>query len=314
MTSKPNMEILGTFSQPSYTTVNDAYTKPNKRDPKVKGKPQMMSHTSKSKSATADGYFTKTFSRAFEKEPTHDAVTARRKRDLAARKKMIGPDYKPASPVKKMASSGHYQGTFAELKKSSEIGHFVPELKRTGKKPKEARNFLTNPGKKGTGGHHFGGNTVGITIGKSPGYKGSPFNAEELQKRSERKAHAKAVKGAPFKAPCGPDGGNTFDKNPFRQPKTMPKPKKAAAEKKVTVPFRPNGTAPPMYSGGNSKDGFSKFTYTGEKASTTVRKPKASGPVFKPISNPKSMPQSSVVAINVYRSVNPNNASRVAVL
>lgn len=222
---------------------------------------------------------------------------------------MLGADYKPASPVKKGMSSGHYQGTFA-----GKIAHFVPEERRKGKKPKEKRNFLTNPGKKGTGGHHFGGNTVGITIGKHPEYKSSPYAAEENTKRKAAKAHRKAVKGAPFRAPCGPDGGGTFDKNPFRQPKSMPKAKKPVVHKKITVPFTPQSKGGPMSSGGNTKDTFTKFTYTGEKATTKTRKPKASGSVFKPISNPKSMPQASIVSINVQRSVNPNNAARIGVL
>lgn len=302
------MEIQGLFSQPSYTTVNDPYMKPKKRDSKVKGKAQMMTHTSRSKAASKDGYFGE-FGRAFEKEPIHDAVGARRKANIVARKKMLGGDYKPASPVKKAPSSGHYQGTF-----SGKVNHFLPEEKRKEKKKPESINFMTNPAKKGTGGHHFGGNTVGITIGNLPEYKTSPYNAERVLAKKEAQLHRKAIKGSQFKAPCGPDGGGVFDKNPFREPKSMPKAKKPDAVKKIQVPFRPCSDGGPMSSGGNTKDNFTKFSYVGEKANTKIRQPKKAIGVFKPISNPKCMPQPSIVKVNVSRSVNPNNAARVSVL
>lgn len=79
----------------------------------MKGKPQMLTNATKSKNAQQGGYFAKEYTRAFEKEPVHDAIRARRQEAITRRKKMVGADYKPPGPVKKNASSGSYSGTFA---------------------------------------------------------------------------------------------------------------------------------------------------------------------------------------------------------
>jgi len=273
----------------------------------MKGKPQMMTNSSKSKASTTDGYFSKKFDRTFEKEPTHDPVKARRKEALVRRKKMLSGDYKPASPVKKMGSSGSYAGTFAGQTK-----YFSRETARVGKKEKEKLNFMTNPAKKGTG-YGF----PNVTIGKAPEYKTSPYDANVTKARKDAASHRKAVRGGAWKAnaPDAPQGERGFfEKNPFRPAKGQGKPKATLKPKKITVPFYPNKPLGTMSSGGNKQSTFSPFTYVGEKAKARNLKPKTMGPIFRPISNVKSGPSASIVNANVARSVNAGNAASVSVL
>lgn len=309
--SKSSQEILGTFGTPTYISINDPYVKKKKSDTKLKGKPQMMTTHSKSKSAHNDGYFTKTFARALEKEPIHDAVQARRKEALAGRKKMIAGDYKPSHPTKKIASSGSYEGTLQANKGT--VKYFSPATNPKKAKGREKVNFMTNPGKKGTG---YG--YTGVTLGKLPEYKTSPYDAARKADIAAAKAHRSAVRGAPFKAaaPDAPAGSRGFfDANVYKPTKLAGKPKVPKKEKKITVPFYPNRPLGSMASGGKDCDTFGKFTYTPEKYTRKVAKAKTNnGAVFKPISNSKSMPQPSTVAVNVRRSVNPSNTTSISVL
>jgi len=307
--SKSSQEILGTFGTPTYISINDPYLKKKKSDAKLKGKSQMMTTHSKSRSAHTDGYFSKTFARGFEKEPTHDAVKARRKAALAARKKMIAGDYRPSHPTKKVMSSGSYEGTLGGT-----VKQFSPAKQPKKAHQKEKVNFMTNPGKKGTG---YG--YTGVTLGKMPDYKTSPYDAERKADIAAAKAHRGAVRGAPFRAaaPDGPQGAKGFfDANIYKPTKLAGKPKVAKKEKKVTVPFYPNRPLGSMGSGGKDTNTFGKFTYTPEKYQRKVAKPKSTNgtAVFKPISNSKSMPQPSTLTVNVNRSVNPTNAGTISVL
>jgi len=304
--AKASQDIFGTFSTPTYISINDAYVKKKPAD-KMRGKPQMMTNATKKKAATVDGYFSKKFDRPFEKEPTHDPVKTRRKEALNRRKKMLSGDYKPASPVKKLGSSGSYQGTFA-----GQLKYFSPEAARVKRKEKEKLNFMTNPAKKGTG-YGF----PNVTIGKQPEYKTSPFEAQRIKARKDAAAHRKAVRGGAWKAnaPDAPQGERGFfEKNPFRPAKSQGKPKATLKPKKIAVPFYPNKPLGTMQSGGNNHSTFTPFTYVGEKAKARSAKPKTSGPIFKPVSNVKSAPSASIVNVNVARSVNAGNAASVSVL
>jgi hypothetical protein len=206
-------------------------------------------------------------------------------------------------------SSGSYEGTLA-----GNMKHFSPLNNAKKATAKEKVNFMTNPGKKGTG---YG--YTGVTLGKLPEYKGSPFDAERKAAIAAAKAHRSAVRGAPFRAaaPDAPQGNKgLFDSDVYKPTKLAGKPKPVKKEKKVVVPFYPNKPLGSMGSGGKDSNTFGKFTYTPEKYQRKVAKPKSTNgtAVFKPISNSKSMPQPSTLVVNVKRSVNPSNASAISVL
>jgi hypothetical protein len=266
----------------------------------------MMTKATPGKSAAKDGYFAD-FNRTFEKEPLHDAVRGRRQEALKKKTRMLAGPYKPASPVKKMGSSGSHAGTFSGVHK-----YFSREEARKGPAKKESRNFLTNPGKEGSG-YGF----PNVTIGKAPEYKTSAYNAQQTQARKDAATHRRAVRGGPFKAaaPDAPQGAKGFfEPNPFVPSKVQGKPKAQKPAAKITVPFYPNKPLGTMESGGNNHSTFAAFTYVGEKAKARPSGPKPPAPVFKPVSNVKSAPSSSVVVTNVKRSVNMSNASRISVL
>jgi len=303
-----SQHTMGTFSTPGYATIGDPYIK-KKTTTKLKGKPQMLSRVTASKASTQAGYFTKSYERAFEKEPTHDAIRARRQEAVTRRKKMLGADYKGASPVKQNASAGSYHGTF-----SGQVKYFSGEQSKQAPKAKEKLNFMTNPAKKGTG---YG--YPHVTIGKMPEYTGDKYNVAQVDLSKAKKAHLKAMAavngGKPFRgaAPDNPQGKRAlFDANPYRPHAGKAKPNKE--EKKITVPFYPNKPLGTMGSGGNNFSTFTKMTYSSEKAKARVAPKKKDGPTFKPISNAKTMPMTSIVQVNVNRSVNPQNAAQAALL
>eukprot|EP00039_Didymoeca_costata_P024046 m.9068 g.9068 ORF g.9068 m.9068 type:complete len:305 (-) comp4004_c0_seq1:252-1166(-) len=292
--TKSTQQLMGTFSMPSFTTVGDPYEKKaaKKADPREKGK-QMMTTATRGKGATMDGYFGNSYARVFEKEPLSDTVKQRRKQEMSKRKKMLGPNYKPSGPTKSIGSAGSYEGTFA-----GKMEYFSGARKGKEKKKKESRNFLTNPPKKGSG---FGYNNV--TIGKLPEYKSSPYSAAQAAEKAQAKKHQAAMKAGAFKAtaPNDPQGDRAyFDNNPYRQPKALGKPKKLPPVKKVNVPFYPTKPPPSMTSSGAKTGTFTKFEYTPEKPKAKgTKKPQK---VFKPVSNAKGTPMTSIISLNVRRT------------
>ncbi|XP_063691519.1 cilia-and flagella-associated protein 96-like [Bolinopsis microptera] len=99
--SQPNYNKLGLFSEMGYTTIGEPYTAPNSRpynDSASKGK-QMMTTSTKQRTALTDGYFSNQFIRVFEKEAYTDAVKRRRQDRIQSTKKNIVP--KPFLPSDK---------------------------------------------------------------------------------------------------------------------------------------------------------------------------------------------------------------------
>lgn len=79
----------------------------------------------------------------------------------------------------------------------------------------------------------------------------------------------------------------------------------------IPAPPRNPGT---MQSGGNTKTLFTKFEYTGEKPRPRKKVPEIKGPKFKPISNIKGKPTTSISTTNINRSMNSSNFASISCL
>lgn len=304
--AKSAQDRLGFFSEPGYVSVGDKFKDPNPDKPfntAAYKKSQMMTTISKSRVVGSnDGFLDKTYKRIFAGEATYDPVRARRKEQAKEKKKNVSTNiFGPTSHGKKLVGSGSHLGTF---------GGTIPAMDNRRKpKPKykpEQRNFTTAPSKKGTG---FG--YVDVTIGKFPEYKSTPFGAELKKERAQNKASkSKMVTSSPFKLNA-PEGGDTFQKDPYKLTKSMParKSKPSPAPKKVTVPFYPS-KPPPTMAGGNKNFGtLNKFTYVAEKP---VKKEKKKPPIrgeWKAISNPRTRVTKSIVSMQVSRGMTRSSIS-----
>lgn len=303
MAAKTDNERLGFFSEMSYVSKGDHYkSKSNAPFNAVayKGKQMMTSHA-KSRTAQRDGYF-HDFTRVMAGEGLSDPVKTRRKELLKEKKKMVSGPFAYTGDIKPIASAGSYDSCF-----SGKVESFSPKTKPGPKYVQPKRNFTTFPGKKGTG---YG--YTHVTIGKLPEYKSSPYDAARAKEVKEAKAARGKVVGAPFKS-NNPDSMRLFDKNPMRSA-PLGKAKKIAPAKKITVPFAPPRNPGTMQSGGNTKTLFTKFEYTGEKPRPRKKVPEIKGPKFKPISNIKGKPTTSISTTNINRSMNSSNFASISCL
>ena len=73
-------------------------------------------------------------------------IALRRKQNKASSKKHLGGPYVPPSPIKKSSGLGGHYGTLG-----GPITSFSAATKPGLKYKSPGKNFLTNPGKKGTG-------------------------------------------------------------------------------------------------------------------------------------------------------------------
>lgn len=298
MAAKTDMERLGVFSELGYTTVGDRYVPPSSkpfRESADKGK-QMMIGGTKTKSAVQAGYFGKTFDRVMQGEAYTDIVKIRRKDRLDQSKKNLGKAWIPSSCTKEPSGVGNYYGCL-----NGPIASFSAALKPKKKYTSPGRNFLTIPGKKGTG---FG--YVNVTIGSYAKYASEPFDrAKEMRKKEQEKEKNK-MKGGPFKLNGHPD--EYFDGNPYKSTKSLPEHKESKPSGEKPKPFKPS--SPAKFIGGCKAGTFDPYpSHPEELYGRKLKAPagKLVGGIFRPSPGVKSMPTQSVIAQRVHRSMNSSN-------
>eukprot|EP00043_Microstomoeca_roanoka_P010150 m.96670 g.96670 ORF g.96670 m.96670 type:complete len:293 (-) comp14803_c1_seq2:120-998(-) len=274
----------GFFTEPSYVSLGDPYGQKEKLPANSKGSQMMVTRINKP--------FDPNPPRIFEGEAYFDPIKRRRAEERKSKTKNLTYKFTPTG-----AGTETFSGT---------IPYFSPQTRPQPKKPKEPANFMTNPGKKGTG---YG--YASVTFSGPLPYIASEYDrAEQLRRKDEKVAKNKMV-GKPFKSVAGP-GTLFFDDNPFK-PSGKEKARRAsdpgAAKqkgKKVDIPFRPTATISRSAEPGRSShlNTFTKFEYKSEPYGLKPPKSKSKpiGPPFRPSAPSKSTFTQSISAMHAVRT------------
>ncbi|NXO02881.1 CD047 protein, partial [Rhinopomastus cyanomelas] len=296
---KSDMERVGLFSEMGYITIGDKYTayRACPFNEAASKNRQMLPGGSKMLSALQAGYFEREFGRIFSGEAYSDPVRLRRRYRLAESKKNLGKAFLPSNGDKWPCGLGSYYGTIG-----GPCPYFSPKLRDKERYVAAGKNFYTNPGKKGSG---FG--YANLTIGEQYPHKPDGYEVERSNAKKAQEEHRRLMKGGPFKLNLHPQ--EYFDPNPYFSDKSLPPVKKPPARKPIAPPFKPSspakkvrgmqaGTFDPFPS--HSADPYRPKTLKG----VTTNKGQH---VFHPPPGPKSRPVTSIITLNVRRSINTKN-------
>ncbi|XP_064644547.1 cilia-and flagella-associated protein 96-like [Lineus longissimus] len=297
---KTDMERVGLFQEMTYHTIGDKYKRPgsiNFNEASSKGK-QMLPGGSKSRSALQAGYFADKFGRTMEGEAYSDPIKIRRQWRLKEQKKNIGKAFVPNSGEKQPSGLGSHYGTL-----SGPIPAFSPNARARGDRKASGRNFTTNPGKKGTG---YG--YVPVTIGKYHEHKIDPYDRARETSKKDMESHKRDMKGGAFKLNMSPKA--YFDDNPYKTEKPLPPIRSGSSKKDDSKPFKPS--SPPKNPGGMKAGTFDPYpTHSSDAYQVKIKRPvhvvNNTGKTFMPSPGPKSAPVSSIVNLNVLKTVNVQN-------
>jgi len=212
----------------------------------------------KIRAANQDGYFDKEFRRIFEKEGPGKQGAAgdggAKSKNKDGRVKLEQPPYIPPAPGKLNSGVGSYYGTF-----HGPWERFDPGQKKQGPLIFEPTNFLTRPGKKGTG---YG--YLDVTLNKYPEYKSEPYKAAATlanMVKGKRGDGRVKISDSPFVSTIHEQ--ETFDNGDCYRPpkKTLKPPKKKKPlgfvpfkQERVFVPSNPG-----KIDGGCRAGGFQKW-------------------------------------------------------
>jgi len=292
MAAKTDMERIGLFSEMTYVTVGDRFN--SKHDVLApfnvsasKGK-QMLLGGNKERSATQAGYFEPTFKRVFESEAYRDVIRSRRLERIQESKKNVGKTFVPSSAEKTPNGVGMYYGTF-----SGPYTAFSPVRKNFGPYKSPGKNFLTNPGKKGTG---YG--YAHLIIGKEFEHKDEEYSRSKDLQSKALKDHAAKLRAGPFKRSTHPL--KYFEENPYKSDRDPgPAKKKLGQQKFLHGPFKPS--SPPKQIGGMKAGTFSHYPTHSADPYALIRNTKKTKKIFVPNHHLKSRPITSIVSYNVSR-------------
>ncbi|KFO99400.1 UPF0602 protein C4orf47 [Calypte anna] len=296
---KSDMERIGLFSEMGYVTIGDKYVSRYMRpfNEAANKNRQMLPGGSKTLSALQAGYFDPQFVRVFEAEAYSDPVRLRRRYRMTESKKNLGTAFLPTDGDKWPCGLGTYYGTIG-----GPFPYFSAQLKSRERYVPPGKNFYTNPGKKGTG---YG--YANLTIGEQYPHKPDGYDLERINAKKARELHKQLLKGGPFKLNLYPQ--EYFDANPYFNDKPLPPVKKAVPKKPVAPPFKPS-------SPGKKPGGMKAGTFDPYPSHSTdpyiVKKPQTARTtkeqrIFQPPPGPKSRPVTSIVTLNVSRSLNVKN-------
>ncbi|XP_074847941.1 cilia-and flagella-associated protein 96 [Carettochelys insculpta] len=296
---KTDMERIGLFSEMEYVTLGDKYVSNYMRpfnEAASKNK-QMLPGGTKMLSALQAGYFEPQFVRVFEGEAYSNPVQLRRRYRLAESKKNMGKPFLPNNGVKLPCGIGTYYGTIG-----GPYPYFSAQLRGKAAYAPPGKNLYTNPGKKGTG---YG--YPNLTIGKQYPHSSEVYDIGKINAKNVHEDHQRLMKGGPFKLNLYPR--EYFDINPYHDDKPLAPAKKPASEKPIAHPFKPS--SPAKKSGGMKAGTFDPYpSHSAEPYVVKFSKPVATnkaGLIFRDSPGSKSRPTTSIVALNVTRSLNVMN-------
>jgi len=307
MTTKTDMDRCALFKEMGYHTINDKYPKthvslqPFNKQAGV-GK-QLLNDFPKTdnKINSQAAYFDKKFVRIFEKEAYQDYVGSLRRNRVEERKKKIAGEFRPPEGFKDLNGKGMYFGTF-----SGPVEHFSPGTRPRSPYKQKKKNFLNNPGKKGTG---YG--YSGLTIGKPFTYIDDKYDRSKHIYSEERKIRDKNIKSEPFKLSL--HAAEYFDRNPYALKKQLAesKTKKHTSFTDANIGKIFRYSSPAKNQGGCHAGTFSPFPeYKSEQYKThgtSKNESKRNRLPFYPNHHSKSRPYSSVLKQNVLKETNRQN-------
>lgn len=193
------------FSPPVFITVGDEY---DKRTPAGADRFKGVNMKTQPSKRGQQGLFQKQFLSLSQGDKYIDPGLYDRRYRLEQDKKKITPEgFRYSSGPKKPAGSGTYFGTFSERDPPKHEVEYA--VVKKGEKPDAARphlkNFVTNPGKKGTFGY------AGLTLGKGDEtkYVSDPYEGERRRAALAGKESAKKIVGPAFRGAC--KRGGFFD-------------------------------------------------------------------------------------------------------
>ena len=238
--------------------------------------------------------------RIMEGEAYTDIVKIRRKDRLQQAKQNLSKSWTPTSNTKLPSGVGSNYGCFSDHTES-----FSATTKQKEKYKSPGRNFLTTPGKQGTG---YG--YVNVTIGSYQKYASEPYDGSKEIRKKELAADIKQRKGGAFK--LSTHGKDYFDENPYQSKKPLPPSKESQQiSKQKFKPFMPS--SPAKCIAGCKAGTFTKYPEHSKDSYVTAKKgdkdasKKYIGGIFRPSPCPKSMPTQSIVAQNVHQKMNSSN-------
>lgn len=296
-TTKTDMERIGLFSEMEYISVDDKYVSPYNRpfnDAASKNK-QMLPGGSKEMSDLQAGYFDPHFVRIFEGEGYVSMNQVRRRQMMEEAKKNISKAFLPSNGEKKPSGLGSYYGTIG-----GPVEFFSAQSKPKDKYVSPGKNLYTSPGKKGTG---YG--YANITIGKQFSHSSDLYDAPRQMRKKENEEHHKLLKGTPFKLNLYPR--DYFDANPYFSETALPPIKTGTKKEAIPQPFKPS--SPGKKSGGMKAGTFDPYpSHSAEPYESKLTKQISSkAKIFHPPGGPKSRPVSSIMTLNVKRTLNVKN-------
>uniref|UniRef100_A0A8B9QAA6 Cilia-and flagella-associated protein 96 n=1 Tax=Apteryx owenii TaxID=8824 RepID=A0A8B9QAA6_APTOW len=296
---KSDMERIGLFSEMGYITIGDRYVSYYMRhfNEAASKNRQMLPGGTKTLSALQAGYFEPQFVRIFDGEAYSNPVQLRRRYRLAESKKNLGRAFLPSNGDKLPCGLGSYYGTIG-----GPYAYFSAQLKAKEKYTSPGKNFYTNPGKKGTG---YG--YASVTIGEQYPHAPEVYEAGRIDAKKAQEEHQRLVKGGPFKLNLYPR--EYFDMNPYFNDQPLPPVKQQPPGKKIAPPFKPS--SPAKKPGGMKGGTFDPYPSHSDDP-YVIKKSKAvttnkGGQIFHPPPGPKSRPITSIMTLNVTRSLNVMN-------
>jgi hypothetical protein len=249
-----------------------------------------------------DATFSKKFLSLSEGDKYVDPGTFEKRSRLDSEKKKLTPDgFRFTNPTKKNCGSGSYFGCFNEKAPPKHEVEF--RVLNRGELPDKVKpqdkNVVTGPAKRGTYG------TPGTTLSKGDEYKyiSDPYEGEKRREAIAAKESTKRVVGPAFKSTCGRaeyfDGtGRTGVSKVYGLDKPLPAKKDGGEEKKAPLskPWKPSHPSKGGYNATIMKfPDYQEDPFEAkEKAMREARRKEKPQVVWKPISNPHSLPTRSI--------------------
>lgn len=287
---KSDLDRVGLFREMGYISLKDPYKGKDPDRPfcqeRRKGK-QFQAAGTKS-GTTQDVFFDSKYSRVFEGECYSEPLQRDRKTRNDRLKKNLGAPFKPSSDLGRRSGKGTLSAAFnANHPSMSPLKKNLPNSKPLGK------NFVTKPGRQGTG---YG--YVDVTIGKTYDYMSTKYDVKKVEKNQEHQSHKKKMIGGPFVSHHHPQA--LFDSNIYKgqdgDPAAPPQSDKATkAGAPAFVPFRPSHPAKSGAQGCLNQYPKQEGVKEVEPAKAPIKENK----IFKPPGGPKTMVSTSIALLNV---------------
>lgn len=285
--AKSDLDRVGLFREMGYISLQDPYRGKDLDRPfcydRRKGKQFQAAGTKSGK--TQDVFFDTKYSRVFEGECYSEPLQRDRKTRNDRLKKNLGAPFKPSSDLGRRAGRGTLSAAF-----ESQHSAMSPLKKQISPGKPLGKNFVTKPGRQGTG---YG--YVDVTIGKTYDYQSTNYEPIKTQTTEEHQQHKKKMIGGPFVSHHHPQA--LFDSNIYKgqDGKNAVADEKPKERKKDFIPFRPSH---PSKSGAQGcLNPYPK--QEGVAKQDDVKPPKVETKIFKPPGGPKTMVSTSIALINV---------------